>query len=379
MMSRSERVRDLESRRDDLQRMTNKRTGRVKSTLEAKKREIIGADKPVENKPHGGMRRASISERMLGTLGIGPEAGGAPGESPKPNALRRLSVSLTGAVDSALGKTESDMTVRDRQFLADQAAAQAAAEEEARTAEEERKLAEQGRQLVVRKQLTELYRKHSPSGLAGLEDSIAELGADKVLEGARQEFREQIKEDQIEQIFDFLGVVGTDVQAEDVAQSFENVGYEVDTWSTELREMPREDLKTFLQAVQESKDQPPSKGLPGLGAGSGADPPQKRSTIERTVSESTEESSEEEEPSFDAADDIAAEAYAEDELREMQVRGRAFARTRFQLSINFSAVHRSCASWRVSLKSQRWRRRRKRRRRKRLLVARTLRNRRRLA
>ena len=43
-----------------------------------------------------------------------------------------------------------------------------------------------------------------------------------------------------------------------------------------------------------------------------------------------EESSEEEEPSFDAADDIAAEAYAEDELREMQVRARPFARIRYR-------------------------------------------------
>ena len=160
-------------------------------------------------------------------------------------------------------------------------------------------------------------------------DSIVQLPLVSDLADTLSGLRE-IKEDQIEQIFDFLGVVGTDVQAEDVAQSFENVGYEVDTWSTELREMPREDLKTFLQAVQESKDQPPSKGLPGLGAGSGADLPQKRGTIERTVSESTEESSEEEEPSFDAADDIAAEAYAEDELREMQVRARPFARIRYR-------------------------------------------------
>jgi hypothetical protein len=302
----TEQIQQLESIRESRQRETNKQASKIQADLERKKAQLKGtpaAGAVGHGGPGPGGRRASISERMLGSIGLGPEAAGAPGEAPRPTALRRLSVSLSGGAQAAQQEAEQ--------------AARLAAEEKRREEQAEAQkaaaLAEQGRKIVVRKDLMGMYRRYCPDRLGDLDPLIEELGADEVMKMTREEFREELREDQVELIFDFLGVIGTDVSAEDVARSFENVGYAPDTWLKELKDMHANgEVEEFLSAVQHGTTEAPA----------GEVLPENTPSVESVESLPASSAG----GSYDSMDDIAAEAYSEpgvstmddDELREMQ-------------------------------------------------------------
>lgn len=299
----TERIQQLESLRDGRQRETNKQVSKIQADLERKKMQIKGG--PAAGiSGHGqgsGTRRASISERMLGSLGLGAEAAG---ELHKPTALRRLSVSLTGGAQAAQQEAAQ--------------AAKVAAEEKRKAAEAERRnaaqLAEQGRKIVVRKELAVMYRKYCPERVGELDSLIEKHGADQVMKMTRQEFQDEIRDEQVDLIFDFIGVIGTDVSPEDVALSFENAGYPAETWVQELKDMHANgELAEFLDAVGRGIHSAPQSvdSVDNSAAAAAVD------TVPLPTSSAA--------GSYDSTDDIAAEAYSsqlskidDDEMQDLQ-------------------------------------------------------------
>ena len=250
----TEEVQQLESAREEGQRNANKCVSKIQADLARKKDELKGKTAgPTGGHVGTGGRRASISERMRGTMGIANasedpaklaarEMSASRGEQKPMGTMRRLSVSLSGGAQAA------------QQAAA--ASAQQAQDEKRREEEAEAQrataLAEQGRKVVVKKQLSSMYRKWAePERLGGLDALVAQHGVDEIVKRARAEFTAEIKEEQTDLIFDLLGVIGSDVTAEAVAASFESAGYAPETWLRELKEMHANgEVMDFLRAIK---------------------------------------------------------------------------------------------------------------------------------